>query len=212
MASEQKDTGNPVSAKLGEFVNYGHNIQETADYERWRLRVLGVLDQVLPTAALEFRAIRAPTWVDQMASELGFLEGLRLKTDLAADKPSERPNSSEEPITNPPEAAAINRKVFIVHGHDGGTKESVARFIQTIGLQPIILHEQPNSGRTIIEKFEVAADVGFAVVLLTADDVGASAKKPNESRPRARQNVIMELGYFMGKLSRRRVCPCTRPQ
>ncbi|HEY2801314.1 MAG TPA: nucleotide-binding protein, partial [Chthoniobacterales bacterium] len=95
---------------------------------------------------------------------------------------------------------------FVVHGHDSESKQNVAGFIQTIGLQPIILHEQANSGRTIIEKFEVFADVGFAVILLTPDDTGALAKEAGNLRPRARQNVILELGYFMGRLSRKRVC------
>lgn len=98
------------------------------------------------------------------------------------------------------------RDVFIVHGHDEATKEAVARFLQRLDLNPIILHEQPNAGRTIIEKFETYANVGFAVVLLTPDDVGTSREKPGDLSPRARQNVIFEMGYFVGRLGRRRVC------
>jgi predicted nucleotide-binding protein len=95
--------------------------------------------------------------------------------------------------------------VFVVHGHDDAAKEGVARFLEKIGLDPIILHEQPSSGRTVIEKFEMFSnDVAFAVVLLTPDDVGSKAGGPSQSR--ARQNVIMELGYFMGRLGRTRVC------
>jgi predicted nucleotide-binding protein len=96
--------------------------------------------------------------------------------------------------------------VFIVHGRDNGTKEMVARFMSVLGLNPIILHEQPNEGRTIIEKFERHANVGFAVALLTPDDVGALAESAGNLLPRARQNVVMELGYFMGRLGRQRVC------
>ncbi len=71
----------------------------------------------------------------------------------------------------------------------------------------MILHEQPNKGRTIIEKFEAFADVRFAVVLLTADDIGGvAASAAANHKPRARQNVILELGYFLGKLGRARVC------
>jgi predicted nucleotide-binding protein len=103
-----------------------------------------------------------------------------------------------------------SKKVFVVHGHDSEVKESVARFIERLGLEPIILHEQPNSGRTLIEKFEVFSDVGFAVVLLTPDDVGASTKDKENLKGRARQNVVLELGYFTGKLGRRRVCPLYR--
>lgn len=103
-----------------------------------------------------------------------------------------------------PEAA--NRKVFIVHGHDVGVREAVARFLERAEFIPIVLHEQANQGRTIIEKFESNADVGFAVVLLTPDDLGAPAKDRDEWSYRARQNVILELGFFIGRLGRDRVC------
>lgn len=96
--------------------------------------------------------------------------------------------------------------VFVVHGRDDAAKESVARFIERLGLHPIILHEQANEGRTIIEKFERHSSVGFAVALLTPDDVGAFADDSANLRPRARQNVVLELGYFMGRLGRNRVC------
>jgi predicted nucleotide-binding protein len=98
-----------------------------------------------------------------------------------------------------------SRKVFLVHGHDEAVKLAVARFLEKLGLEPVILHEQPNKGQTVIEKFEANSDVGFAVVLLTPDDEGRAATG-KDLRPRARQNVILELGYFIGKLCRPRVC------
>jgi predicted nucleotide-binding protein len=85
-------------------------------------------------------------------------------------------------------------------------KINVARTLEKLGLNPIILHEQANSGKTIIEKFEEHSNVGFAIVLLTDDDLG-KAKKDENLNARARQNVILELGYFIGKLGRNRVCP-----
>lgn len=97
-------------------------------------------------------------------------------------------------------------RVFIVHGHDETTKAVLARMLERIGLEPIILHEQPNRGRTIIEKFEHFADVGFAVIVLTPDDVGGIAGSQNEGlAPRARQNVVFEFGFFIGKLGRDKV-------
>jgi predicted nucleotide-binding protein len=96
--------------------------------------------------------------------------------------------------------------VFVVHGHDEAARELTARFLEKLGTQPIILHEQPNEGRTIIEKLEHNAQVAFAVVLLTPDDVGAVATTADRLNQRARQNVILELGYFVGKLGRNRVC------
>ncbi|AJG22217.1 putative nucleotide-binding protein [Cupriavidus basilensis] len=98
----------------------------------------------------------------------------------------------------------MSNKVFIVHGHDDGARQSVARFLEKIGFEPIILQEQANRGRTIIEKFEEHGDVGFAVVLLTPDDEGRA--KGGELQPRARQNVVLELGYFIGRLGRHKVC------
>lgn len=94
-------------------------------------------------------------------------------------------------------------KVFIVHGRDNELKESVARYIEKLGLEAIILHEQPNGGKTIIEKFENAADVGFAIILLTPDDEGGLVG--DKMHLRARQNVVFELGYFIGRLKRSHV-------
>lgn len=97
------------------------------------------------------------------------------------------------------------RHVFVVHGHDEASKHEVARFLERLDLNPIILHEQADRGRTIIEKFLDHSRVGYAVVLLTADDLGGSKGSPTQ-KPRARQNVILELGYFIGALGRGKVC------
>lgn len=95
-------------------------------------------------------------------------------------------------------------KVFIVHGHDDSLKHEVARFIDNLGLKAIILHERTNRGKTIIEKFEANSDVGFAIILYTPCDLGRAAGSTGE-RPRARQNVIFEHGYFVAKLGRENV-------
>ncbi|MCX6237166.1 MAG: nucleotide-binding protein [Bacteroidia bacterium] len=78
--------------------------------------------------------------------------------------------------------------------------------MEKLGLNPIILSEQPNQGQTIIEKFELHSNVGFAIVLLTADDLGKT-KTDDEEKYRARQNVILEMGFFIGKLGRNKVFP-----
>jgi predicted nucleotide-binding protein len=97
------------------------------------------------------------------------------------------------------------RKVFVVHGHDEAALQTVARFLEHLNLETIVLREQPDQGRTIIEKFQdCASEVGFAVVLLTPDDLGGSVVATTSQTARARQNVIFELGYFVGKLGRGR--------
>lgn len=102
--------------------------------------------------------------------------------------------------------AIASRKIFVVHGH-GKREHEVARYLEHLKFKPIILHEQANQGRTVIEKFEAHSDVGFAVVLLTPDDVGRAADaSADQIKYRARQNVILELGYFLGRLGRDRVC------
>lgn len=100
----------------------------------------------------------------------------------------------------------LSNKIFIVHGHNNELKYNVARTVEQLGLEAIILHEQSNDGKTIIEKFEINSNVGFAIVLLTSDDIGKSQQITDSVyKERARQNVVFELGYFLGKLGRNRV-------
>lgn len=119
------------------------------------------------------------------------LEGLKEKETLGV---SISPYSHIKQIGN-------CTKVFIVHGHNGEFKEAVARIIEKQGINAIILSEQANKGRTIIEKFEDYSDVSGAICLFTADDYGR-AKTDETDNTRARQNVVLETGYFMGKLGR----------
>jgi len=101
--------------------------------------------------------------------------------------------------------AQAGHRIFLVHGHDQAALHEVARFLESLEQDVVVLREQANQGRTIIEKFEDYADVGFAVVLLTSDDLG-KAKADASLNPRARQNVVFEFGYFIGRLGRNRVC------
>jgi predicted nucleotide-binding protein len=121
-----------------------------------------------------------------------------------------------------PKAATLSNKVFIVHGHDHALKTELEVFITGLGLEPIVLHRQPDEGNTIIEKFEKHADVGYAFILLTPDELAYTVdheKLPDEQRKKeyhARQNVIFEFGFFTGRLGRSRVCcmlkgPAARP-
>ena len=129
----------------------------------------------------------------------------RLRTDLLLEEIHDQLASSNQPSGTP--QSTLGDEVFIVHGHDETVKYAVAIFIAKFGIEPIILDEQVNKGQTIIDKFEEhAGEAGFAIVLLTPDDVGKSKDETDEPKPRARQNVILELGYFLSGLGRERVC------
>jgi predicted nucleotide-binding protein len=119
-----------------------------------------------------------------------------------------RMKENQKPANSDATPRELSRKVFVVHGHDEAAREKIARFLERLDFQPIILHEQASRGRTVIEKVEAHSDVGFAVVLLTPDDEGC--EKGGTPRPRARQNVVLELGYFVGKLGRTHVCALKR--
>lgn len=130
-------------------------------------------------------------------------------------KPEEKPSGQggiKAPKLDFENRGSATRKVFVVHGHEEATREAVARFLESVDLKPIILLEQANQGRTIIEKFEDHADASFAIVLLTPDDLGSLAQDRENLNPRARQNVILEFGFFIGKLSRKRICVLKSPR
>lgn len=107
--------------------------------------------------------------------------------------------------TNMGKNRTSNNKVFIVHGHDGELKEKVARRLEQQGIEAIILSEQVNRGRTIIEKLEAYSDVNVAIILFTQDDLGVAKEEKGNEKYRARQNVVFEAGYFMGYLGRENI-------
>lgn len=113
--------------------------------------------------------------------------------------------SSQKPLVE----KALFSKIFIVHGHDEALKQEVARLIEKQNIEAIILSEKANKGKTIIEKLEENSDVGCAICLFTPDDTG-KANKETDYKARARQNVVLEAGFFMGKLGREHVVYCKR--
>lgn len=118
------------------------------------------------------------------------------------------PAESETPTTPPP-GGPLNKRVFVVYGHDVAAREKLELILLKMGLEPIVLANLPATGDTIIEKLEKylreSHNVGFACVLLTPDDEGNRAGAPEEKKYRARQNVILELGMVLSRLSRKRV-------
>jgi len=139
---------------------------------------------------------------DDINDNINQLRSIQTRLPLIPEDPSVAQSAAMRRDGNLPSST-----VFVVHGHDEAFKQSVARFIEHLGLDAIILHEQPDLGRTIIEKLEDHAQgAAFAVIILTADDRGGLSNVGYErQKPRARQNVVMELGYFIGKLGRQKV-------
>ncbi len=124
-----------------------------------------------------------------------------LKDDLKFSAP----DAIAPSLVNSERTASLSNDIFIVHGRDDAAKTEVARLVERAGLEAVILHEQPNGGRTIIQKFEDhGGAAGFAIVIMTPDDLGGLDK--DCLQPRARQNVIGEMFWFAGRLGRDRVC------
>ena len=141
----------------------------------------------------------------EIEKHINHLDGICEQLELY-EEPSRVPQDGGEEVVET-SGDSVGHVVFIVHGRDEEAKETVARFVEKLGLKSTILHERANRGQTIPEKFEQhASKASFAIVLLTPDDVGASEDEKDSLKPRARQNVVLELGYFWGRLGRARVC------
>ena len=114
------------------------------------------------------------------------------------------------PVVSPVNQADSLPKIFIVHGHDEAALNSIRIYVHKhTRVMPISLAEEPGQGKTIIEKFEAqGAEASYVIVLLTPDDVGhtvAAQQAAETPNPRARQNVVLELGYFIGKIGRDKI-------
>jgi hypothetical protein len=180
------------------YLNRSEPVAESTARQWWRRAIVWLKEQT-PNSNLPDSLLVVP----QSSIQRGLAILLRARPIV--------PFLHEDPLPRAPNPKNAKR-VFIVHGHDDGLKNAVARVVERLGLEPIILHEQPNKGRTIIEKFLAHSDVGFAVVLLTPDDMGTKKGGSAESlKPRARQNVILELGFFLGRLGRERVAAVHDP-
>jgi len=124
----------------------------------------------------------------------------------------EAPPRREQPREEPPPTMGLNQSqlpgnnVLLIHGRDEATKESILEFLETLGIRPFVLHEQPDGGKSMIEKFGESPGIHFAIILLTPDDIAAPRHKPKERQARVSQNVIFEFGYFLSQLGRGRVC------
>lgn len=182
----------------------------TPAFETWQAKTERFLIQKYGQDSFEHTNFRNIIFTPMVfgGSHLDFVEkcqkGLLTSKGIFETYLEEMADEGKSTVQSQPIQPGNMTKIFIVHGHDGALQQSVARVIEKQGIEAVILSEQANQGRTIIEKFEANSDVGGAICLFTADDMGKD-KDASEESPRARQNVVLETGYFMGKLGRDRV-------
>jgi len=178
------------------------------DLGMWRDRAIRMLSEFVVRDEIKLlNNIDGQTWAEDKRSFKKFLHELRRGIQDTPKYFLLKKQPLEELAKKKKAPASKSNRVFIVHGHDSLPKIDVARTLEKLGLEAIILHEQANEGKTIIEKFERdASQVNFAIVIFSPDDLGYPKNKPEEIKHRARQNVILELGYFSGILGRKNVC------
>lgn len=191
-------------------------------FSTWRRQFTQFLNENLPGEAsilssklshFGFVVLRGETdvqrfWREDGETTLSYIDSLVLDVDNDEYDSPNTEDDSEDSEDNVESDKDLN-SVFIVHGHDGEAKERTARFVEKLGLKAIILHEQVSRGRTIIEKIEKYSNVGFGIVLYTPDDLGNVKPEAEDGqlKPRARQNVVLEHGFLMGKIGRENVVP-----
>lgn len=216
---ETEISDNPIKAKIDEFIQRGIDIgrmefHPARDgfpfsyvsgplYDAWMGEINIFNERNLKEHPLHDSISSTYSQYRKNSSSLNEMMG-HLRA-LSADTDFFRANII--PLPGGAERSIMSNKIFIVHGHDNAAKLDMARTLEKAGFEVIILHEQPDAGRTIIEKFENYADVGFAVILYTECDVGRDKEQSKGSEKyRARQNVVFEHGFFLGKLGRDHVC------
>jgi len=190
--------------------------EDAPEWMAWKARVLRAVKRLSaedsPASLLAARAVAINTRGNYLAeferAKASLLQSLEMvNAALKSDAYGEL-RSPESTNASP----LLSNRVFVVHGHDSGLKTDVERFLREIGLEPVVLHRQPDQGGTVIEKFERHSDVGYAFILLTPDEVAYTVDQQGVSETeritelRARPNVIFEFGYFVGRLGRERVC------
>ena len=208
-------------SRLNDVLKKAQDIKELSadspEFKKWRRDAIVALRHVFGKKSdhvAEFKDIHYVPWIpldDDEDWNEEYREGLRSAEAMLKSMIEEIEKYWEDTPTASIEKTTNYGRIFLIHGRDEAARETVARFLERLGLDPVILAEQPSGSQTIIEKVEAHADVGYAVALLTADDVG-SRLGDDAVQPRARQNVIFELGYFIGRLGRKRVCVLTKGQ
>jgi predicted nucleotide-binding protein len=187
------------SANLNRIVNELGNIIAIAipksAAERYDVPIRRAHNAFFPAMIIGGAPDQTPrTWPQGQAEMIGVIESIKHAVALG------------KPAGSALEKAKVLNSVFIVHGHDHAMLHEIENYVRRLNLKPIVLQEEASRSRTIIEKIEQHEDVSFAIILLSADDRGRAASDPIESeKPRPRQNAVLELGFFVGRLGRENV-------
>lgn len=189
---------------------YVHNmgIGQEENVRTWKMNTLGMLRKRGVLRSAEYRHEGTPVgggegiWID--ADEAAVRETRRLLRDRVHGRRTAPQPEATAKRSNPDPAR--KGRVFLVCGRDEATTQTVARFVERLGIELVILEEQSHRGRTLIEKLEHHSETDYAVVLFTPDDEGRLRKDGEVTKPRPRQNVVGELFYFTARLGRDRVC------
>lgn len=210
----QVDRGNELLPRVTSVRDEAALDSVEAEYETWYefncrlLKQIGTTEelfdayppsgpQVLTTADLQFAKM-----VQNLATSLKgcirSLESISDQLDLV--------DEIEKPSAPAPSPTTASPHVFIIHGHDYQAAIELKELIDECfpSLTPVLLAREAWRGRTVIEKFEEeASKCGFAFAVFTPDDnVQAGHDEYQQMRP----NVVFELGWFYGKIGRRRTC------
>lgn len=189
-------------ARSPEFLKWHEDVKRTLEY------VFGPSwDEITAFTYIDFgRDWRMSPEGERRVFQEGLNESYALITSYITQIENEYEDNAGSMQSDTPgerDASIDSNQVFVVHGRDMGALAEVKLALSRLGLEPVVLQDLPNQGRTIIEKFEVHSQVGFAVVLCTPDDDGGLASADVERKPRVRQNVLLEWGFFLGRLGRK---------
>lgn len=194
---------------------YGYPDAHTADWIAWTTRVRGAIESLFPAEAAPVHTLRKGLNIGTIGNDedafarakSNLLAALTVASEVVTDDAFSQLSSTDK-ATAP---GARSNSVFVVHGRDDRPKTDLEMLLSEIGLDPIVLHRQPDEGNTLIEKLEKHSAVGYAFILLTPDEIAylrADESKPENERAkyrRARPNVIFEFGFFVGQLGRANV-------
>ena len=198
----ENETRDSFVGKITSIADTGNEIKiKFIPIEEFKPIPSGTLDSIYKFLDMKRFELSRTHWA---IKDIELLDILSTKGLIAIDEPTQ-----ELKIDS---IAGSDKDIFIIHGHDSALKYEVSDFIIELGLNPIILHEQASGGLTIIEKIEKYSRVGFAIALYSPCDIGGKKEALPKFNYRARQNVIFEHGYLIGKLGRNRVCALVKDE